>query len=137
VFFEEELSLTKSLWFSFIALMVFLLLQGLRLLNILGSEFDILIRGISTISLILFGVFVGLLISEKRIQVRGKFVPLLLFIVGFFAAPIVGVGLLMLLNRFSFIRGVEPVIFGGSVTGYLLVYMGFWFYLKKKSIFKW
>lgn len=131
------MSLTKSLWVFVSASIVFLLLWFLRLLNVLGSEFDIVIRWASTISLILCGVFVGLLISERRIQARWKLVPLLLFVVGFFAAPFVGVGLLMLLNRFSFSRGIEPVIFGGSITGYLLLYMGFWLYLKKKGIFRW
>ena len=130
------MSLTKSLWVFVSAFIVFLLLWFLRLLNVLGSEFDIVIRWASTISLILCGVFVGLLISERRIQARWKFVPLLLFVVGFLAAPFVGVGLLMLLNRFSFSRGIEPVIFGGSITGYLLLYTGLWLYLKKKGIFR-
>ena len=132
MFFEEKLSLTKSLWLSVIAFMIFLLLQGLRMLNVLGSEFDIIVRWVSTISLILCGVFIGLLISIKDSSSR-EIVHLVLFIVGFFAAPF-GVGLLMLLNRFSFSRGIEPVIFGGSIAGYLLLYIGFWFYLEKKTI---
>lgn len=136
IFFEEELSLTKSLWVSVSAFIVLLSLWFLRLLNVLGSEFDIVIGWVSTISLILCGVFIGLLISERRIQARWKLVPLVLFIVGFLAAPLFGVGLLMLLNRFSFSRGIEPVIFGGSITGYLLLYMGFWLHLKEKSIFR-
>jgi len=102
----------------------------------LGSEYDIVIRWVSTIGLILCGVFVGLLISEKRIQARWKVVPLLLFIAGFFAAPFVGVGVLMVVSMFPFSRGIEPIVFGGSITGYLLLYMGLWFWLKKKGIFK-
>jgi len=136
LFLEDIMSLIKSLWAFAGAFAVFLLLWLLRLLNVLGSEFDIVIRWISTIGLILCGVFVGLLISEKRIQARWKFVPLLLFVAGFFAAPFVGVGVLMFVGMFSFSRGIEPVIFGGSITGYLLLYMGFWFWLKKKGIIK-
>jgi len=41
---------------------------------------------------------------------------------------------LMLFEVFAFSRGAEPVIFGGSVVAYLLLYMGLWFWLKKKGI---
>jgi len=129
-------ALIKSLWAFAGAFAVFLLLWLLRLLNVLGSGFDIVVRWVSTIGLILCGVFIGLLISGNRIQARWKFVPLLLFVVGFFAAPFVGVGVLMFVGIFSFSRGIEPMIFGGSITGYLLFYMGFWFWLKKNGIVK-
>jgi len=131
------MSLIKSLCVFLIGFTIFLFsFWSLRLLNVLGSEYDIVIRWVSTISLILCGVFIGLLISEKRIQTRWKFVPLLLFIAGFFAAPFVGVGVLMLLKVSFFSRGIEPMIFGGSIVVYLLLYMGLWFWLKKKGIFK-
>lgn len=127
------MSLIKSLCVFVIGFTVFLFsFRSLRLLDVLGSEYDIVIRWVSTISLILCGVFIGLLISDRRIQTRWKFVPILLFIAGFFAAPFVGVGVLMLLEVFSFSRGIEPVIFGGSVVVYLLLYMGLWFWIKKK-----
>ena len=132
------MSLIKSLYVFVIGFTVFLFsFWFLRLFNVLGSEYEIMIRWVSTIGLILCGVFIGLLVSEKRIQARWKFVPLLLlFIAGFFAAPFVGVGVLMLLNVFSFSIGIEPVIFGGSVVTYLLLYMRLFFWLKKKDIFK-
>jgi len=132
------MSLTKSLYVFVIGFTVFLFsFWFLRLFNVLGSEYEIMIRWVSTIGLILCGVFIGFLVSEKRIQARWKFVPLLLlFISGFFAAPFVGVGVLMVVSMFSFSRGIEPMIFGGSITGYLLLYMGLWFWLKKKDIFK-
>jgi len=132
------MSLIKSLYVFVIGFTVFLFsFWFLRLFNVLGSEYEIMIRWVSTIGLILCGVFIGLLVSEKRIQARWKFVPLLLlFIAGFFAAPFVGVGVLMLLNVFSFSRGIGPVIFGGSVVTYLLLYMRLFFWLKKKDIFK-
>ena len=132
------MSLIKSLYVFVIGFTVFLFsFWFLRLFNVLGSEYEIMIRWVSTIGLILCGVFIGLLVSEKRIQARWKFVPLLLlFIAGFFAAPFVGVIVLMLLNVFSFSRGIEPMIFGGSVVTYLLLYMRLFFWLKKKDIFK-
>ena len=117
------MSLIKSLYVFVIGFTVFLFsFWFLRLFNVLGSEYEIMMRWVSTIGLILCGVFIGLLVSEKRIQARWKFVPLLLlFIAGFFAAPFVGVGVFMLLNVFSFSRGIEPMIFGGSVVTYLLL----------------
>jgi hypothetical protein len=107
----------------------------LRLFHVLGSEADILIRWVSTVSLILCGVFIGVFVSEKQIRVRGMLVPFLLFALGFFAAPFVGVGALMLVETFNLSTGIEPMIFGGSIVVYLLLYMGLWFWLKKKGIF--
>jgi hypothetical protein len=129
------MNLRNSLWIFACAFAVFLLLCFLRLFNVLGSEAIILIRWISTVSLILCGVFVGIFISEKQIRVQDMLVPFLLFGVGFFAAPFVGVGFLMLFKTFALIRGIEPIIFGGSVAVYLSLYMGLWFWLKKKGIF--
>jgi len=59
-----------------------------------------------------------------------------MFIAGFLAAPFVGVGVLMLLKVSFSQRGIEPMIFGGSIVVYLLLYMGLWFWLKKTGIFK-
>ena len=128
------MSLIKLLWASACAFIVFLSLWFLRLLHVLGSEIDILVGWISAISLILCGVFIGVFVSEKHIRVRAMLIPFLLFAIGFFAAPFVGVGVLMLFEVFAFSRGAEPVIFGGSVVAYLLLYMGLWFWLKKKGI---
>ena len=129
-------SLRKALWVSVCVFEVLILLWVFRLFNVLGSEYDILIRWVSTIGLILLGVFIGVFISEKRVQVRGMMAFLVIFVAGFFAAPFVGVGILMVVTRFPFSRGIEPIIFGGSITGYLLLYMLLWFWLKKKGIFK-
>jgi len=129
------MSLRKAAWLSACALTVFIL-SFLRLFDILGSEYDLLIRWVSAISLLLCGILVGMSISEKKIQVRGMLVSLLLFLVGFFAAPFVGVGVLMVASMFPFSRGIEPIIFGGSVMGYLLLYTGLWYWLNKRGIFK-
>ena len=65
---------------------------------------------------------------------RGNVIPFLLFIGGFFVAPFFGVGMLYLADTFNFSRGIQPVVVGGSITGYLLLYMELWFWLKKKEI---
>ena len=54
------------------------------------------------------------------------------FLVGFFAALFVRVGVLMLVDVFNF-KGIEGIVFGGSIVGYLFFYIGFWLWLKKKS----
>jgi len=131
------MSLTKSLWASVSVFVVSLLLLGLRLPNVIGSEFDIAISWVSAISLILCGVFIGMLISEKKIQVRGTFIPFLLFVGGFFVAPFFGVGMVILADTFGFRGGIQSsIVLGGSITGYLLLYMVLWFWLKKREIFK-
>lgn len=130
------MSSTKSLWVSVNVFVISLLLRGLKLLNVLGSEFDIVISWVSTISLISCGVFIGMLISEKRIQIRGIFIPFLLFVGGFFVASFFGVGMLLLAETFGFSRGIQPVVLWRSIIGYLLLYMGLWFWLKKREVFK-
>ena len=129
------MSLRKTVWLSACVLTVFIL-WFLRLLNILGSEYDLLIRWVSTISLLLIGIIIGTSISEKKIQVRGMLASLLLFLVGFCATPFVVVGVLMVASMFPFSRGIEHIIGGVSGMGYLVLYMGLWYWLKKKGIFK-
>jgi len=129
-------NLAKALWASVSALWILILLWFLRQLSILGSEYDIVLSWVSTIGLILLGVFVGILISEKKIQIRATITFLFVFAAGFFAAPFFAVGILMLTTYFSFSKGIEPLVFGGSITGYLLLYMLFWFWLKKRGIVK-
>jgi hypothetical protein len=73
-------------------------------------------------------------LSEKKIQIRPTIPFFIIFTAGFFAAPFVAVGVLMLAANFAFSRGIEPLIFGGSITGYLLLYMILWFWLKKKGV---
>lgn len=126
------MSLIKLLWLWAFAFMVYLSLLLLRLSNFLGSEFDILIRWVSVISLILLGVFVGAFISQKQIRVRAVLLPSLLFALGFLVAPFVGIGVLMLFENLGF---DIPAIFGVSITAYLLLYMGLCFDLKKRGIF--
>jgi hypothetical protein len=114
-----------------------MLLWFLRLFNVLGSEYDIFIRWVSTIGLIVLGISVGILISEKKIEIRPMITPFILFAIGFFVAPFFAVGILTLASNFPLSRGIEPLIAGGSIIGYLSLYMVFWFWLnKKKSFFK-
>lgn len=131
------MSLRGALWASTFAFLLLMLLFFLRLFNLLGSEYEILIRWVSAVCLILLGIFIGILVSEKKIQIRPMITPFIFFALGFFMAPFVAVGISMLLSNFPFSRGIEPLIVGGSVIGYLSLYMLFWFWFnKKKGIFK-
>jgi hypothetical protein len=126
--------LKDAVWLSICAFWLLIILWFLRLFNTLGKEYDVLISWISAASLILLGVFVGVLISEKKVQVRSSLPLILVFTAGFLAAPFVAVGVLMIATWFPFSRGSEPIIYGGSITGYLLLYMLLWFWVKKKDI---
>ena len=125
------MGLKEALWASTFILLFSMAFWFLRFLNILGSEYEIFIRWISAVGLIILGIFLGMLISEKKIQMRSMITSSILFAAGFFAAPFVAMGILMLASSFSFGRGMEPLIFGGSVTGYLLFYVLLWLWLKK------
>lgn len=129
-------SLTKALWVSVCALWLFIFLCFLRQFNILGSEYDILVNWVSAIGLILLGAFVGILISEKKIQIRPLIPFLIIFTAGFFAASLFAVAMLMLATNLNLSRGIEPLIFGGSIASYLLLYMLLWVKLKKKGTIK-
>ncbi len=127
------MSLTKLLWAWTCVFVAALSLWLLRQLDVLGNEFDILIRWVSAIGLILCGVFVGVLVSQKQVRVRAVLFHSLLFALGFLAAPFVGIGVLMLVESLGF---DIPAIFGVSITVYLLFYVGLWFWLRKKGILK-
>jgi hypothetical protein len=109
----------------------------LRLFNVLGSEYDILISWVSAISLVLLGVFVGVLISGKtQVQVRGMAVGLFLVAVGFISAPFVVFLSVPFINTFPFTAETKAAIVGVLTVGYLGGYMAFLFWLKKKGILK-
>jgi len=131
---NKLMSLREALWASTCALLLLILVWFLRFFNILGSEYDILIKWVSTAGLVMLGIFIGMLIPEKKIQIRSMITFTILFAAGFFAAPLVATGILMLVNNFFFSKGFEPLIFGGSIIGYLLLYMLFWFWLKKRNV---
>jgi hypothetical protein len=107
----------------------------LRLLNVLGSEYDILMNLVSAIGLILTGVFVGVVISEKN-QVREMLIVLFLVVIGFISAPFVVVLSIPLINTFPFTAVIKGVILWVLTSGYLGGYMAFLFWLKKKGILK-
>ena len=127
------MSLTKLLLAWTCVFIVVLCLWFFRLLNVLGSEFDILIRGFSAIALVLCGVFVGIFVSQKQVRVRAVLFSFLLFALGFLAAPFVGIGVLMLFENFGF---DIPAIFGVCVAVYLLLYVVLGFWLRKKGVLK-
>lgn len=102
----------------------------------LGVEGSILVRILSALNIVcpvlIVGVPTGMVISEKKIQVR-RVMAYLLFLAGFLIAPLVGVSILVILDALL-IDGINGgLIFGGSVVTYLLLYMGLWFRLKKRG----
>ncbi|MEM3784335.1 MAG: hypothetical protein QW667_01140 [Candidatus Bathyarchaeia archaeon] len=60
-------------------------------------------------------------------------VPFLLFTLGFLAAPFVIVGMFILIEN-AFNMRVNPITFGIGIMVYLLLYMGLWFWVKRKGM---
>ena len=89
VVFGEIMQTKKVAWVVSISFIFFILLYFLRLLNLIGNEYDLLVQWVSTISLMLTGVFVGILISEKRIPAKTALINLLVVIFGLALIPIV------------------------------------------------
>jgi len=87
--FDETMQTKKVAWVVSIGFIVVMLLYFLRLFNLIGSEYDLLIRWVSTISLMITGVFVGILISEKKIPAKTALINLLVVIFGLALIPIV------------------------------------------------
>ena len=116
------------------AFAVYMLLWFLRLFNVVGSEADILIRWVSTVSLILLGVFIGIAISERRIRVRGMLASLLLVAVGFVTTPVCAGMFATLVSKFPFDRRMGLIVVGVATVSYFGLYMAFLFWLKKKGV---
>ena len=113
---------------------VFILLYFLRLFNIIGSEYDILVNFFSVITLILTTVFFGVLLSAQT-HVRGSLIMLGLLAVGFICAPLV-VGLsATLINTLPLAMEIKLVIAWVLAVGYLVGYMAFLYWLNKKKGF--
>nr|MDO8099974.1 hypothetical protein [Candidatus Njordarchaeota archaeon] len=109
-------------------------LHLLRLFNVIGSEYDILVNFFSVITLILTTVFVGVLLSAQT-HVRGSLILLGLLAVGFICTPLV-VGLsATLVNTFPLAMEVKLVIAWVLAVGYLVGYMAFLYWLNKKRGF--
>jgi len=130
-------SLRKALWAFVCVGTVFLSLWFLRFFNVLGSEFDILVRWTSIVGFVLFGVAVGIAISKKVIRVRGMLAAIFLVTVGFIFTPfIAGLSWCVVVDTFPFAMKIKLIIVWVLTVGYLGGYMGFLFWLKKKGIFK-
>jgi hypothetical protein len=130
------MQLKGAAWVAVITFLVLMLLQFARLFNVIGSEYDLLIRWISTISLVLIGVFVGILISKKKIPISDALISLVLTIFGFLLIPTVIVVAAPIVNTFPLTLEAKVAITGILSTGVLFLYMGFLFWLRKKGILK-
>jgi hypothetical protein len=122
-------------WVSVCAATVFMLLYFLRLFNIIGSEYDILVHFLSLIGLILTTVFVGVLFSAKTRR-RGPLILLGLLVVGLvFGTPLVVILSVSLVKALPFPFEIRPVLAFVLTECYLLGYLAFLFWLNKKKGF--
>jgi hypothetical protein len=123
----------KVVW-AFTSVLTFILvLWILELLGIVGVEVDILIRWLATASILLLGVFMGIMIGRNRWSLRGAIVSIVLGVIVFPVSPIVG--MFIAVNLPPSIRG-NPIVFGIPVAGLPLLVLGLTFWLRKRGFLK-
>jgi hypothetical protein len=127
------MSLRRTLW-AFTSLgTLSISLWLLRFLGIIGSEVDILLNWLSIVVLVLFGVFMGITISEKKVSVKEAIINLLLVAILFPLSPIVG---LTIAQALPFSRQQLPIAVGVFTSGFAFLYLGLLFWLRKKGFLK-
>jgi hypothetical protein len=129
------MKLRKLGWASVCVFTFFMLLYLLRLSNIIGSEYDILVNSFSLITLILNTVFFGVLLSAQT-HVRGSLIMLGMLAVGwFFGTPLVALLSTPLVNALPFPLGIKLAIEYVLIVGYLGGYWVFLYWLNKRKGF--
>lgn len=129
----RTLNFRRVLWaFAFVGTF-YLSLYFLRFFGVLGSEFDILVNCVSIISFTLFGVLIGIAISQKKINVRGLVVNMLLTFILFPLSPLIG---FTIAQALPFSRQHKPIAVGVFTIGFAILYMRLIYYLRKKGFLK-
>ena len=130
------MKLRLALWIASVSFMAFIVLQLLDLFNFIGSEYDLLTQLVSTISLVLTGIFIGILVSKKKILAKTAVVSMLLVLFGLALIPLVTVISATILNTFPLSTDTKLIITFIVSVGCGLIYMGFliW-YRKRKTVF--
>jgi hypothetical protein len=133
ILFGVTLHFKKTAFVAFVFFVIYMLLLMLSLLGFIGAEYDILVRWVSVISLVLMGIFVGMLISERKIPVKTALVNLLVVLVGLALVPIVLGVSATLLNATNLATETKVLVAfllsTGSGMAYFLVFI---FYSKRR-----
>lgn len=133
ILFGVTLKLKKAAFVASVFFVIYLVLLMLSLLGFIGAEYDILVRWVSVISLVLTGIFMGMLISEKKIPVKTALVNLLVVLVGLALVPIVLGVSATLLNATNLATETKMLVAfllsTGSGMAYFLVFI---FYSKRR-----
>jgi len=128
----------KVEWVVSIGFFIVLLLYFFRLFNIIGNEYDLLIQWVSTISLMLTGVCIGILISEKRIPAKTALINLTVIIFGLALIPIVAGLSATLFNTLPLPMETKMIATFILSASYGLLYMGLFIrYRKRKHSSSW
>jgi hypothetical protein len=121
-----------------ISFVVFMFLNFLRLFNLIGNEFELLIRWVSTISLLLTGILVGILILDKKINVKTALINLVLVIIGLVLIPILTGIIATIVNPFPLAIETKLVVTFILPSSIGLIYLWFFIrYQKKKDSTLW
>jgi len=123
-FLMTQCNQKKVAWLILVVVVVSILFHSFRLLNVIGNEYELLTRWISTISLVVTGVLVGILISEKKIPVKTALTDFGLVALTFLLIPLVGYISFEVVNVFPLTVEIKMAVsFVASVSCGLL-YMG-------------
>jgi hypothetical protein len=137
-FFDDIMQKRKIVFAFSISFVVFMFLNFLRLFNLIGNEFELLIRWVSTISLLLTGILVGILILDKKINVKTALINLVLVIIGLALIPILTGIIATIVNPFPFAIETKLVVTFILPASIGLIYLWFFIrYQKKKASTLW
>jgi len=131
------MNLRKVLWAFASVGILFLSLWFLRFFGIIGSEADILMKLVSFIGFTLFGVFIGIAITEKKIGVKEMVVNMLLGLTVLFLSPIIGFTIAFTIAQALSLNIQFMIIASATISGgfgVLFIWSIYW--LRKKGFLK-
>jgi hypothetical protein len=120
----------KILWaFVSVGTLVFVL-WILRIFGVVGAEVDLLNRWLAIASSILFGIFIGIVITGKKLSVRGAIVNLLLTLILILFSPIIGI---IIAVSLPISMQIMPIVAGGLSGGFALSFLWLIHWLRKRG----
>ncbi len=120
----------KILW-AFVSVGAFALaLWLLRIFGVIGAEVDIWSRSLAIASSILLCIFVGIVVVEKKLSIRGAVINLLLTLMLVTLSPIVGV--IIAVNLRVSVQ-IAPIVAGGLSGVFALSFLSLVYWLRRKG----
>lgn len=120
------------MWGIFISFISFTMLQLLNLFNFIGNEYDLLTQLVSTISLVLIGIFTGIVVLKKQISSKNALLGMIFVIFGIALIPIITLISVTVLNSLLLSMEIKLVATWILSVSFGLIYMSFLIWYRKK-----